>query len=86
MVFYKQTYAELLRKATYAMNHCDSVKADRILSEMQYYLTTGYTKEDRADILKNAYESTTDLDLSSEEIMGAWGIVNIIEDHIGVDV
>lgn len=86
MVYHKQTYTELLRTATHAAIMDNSVRADKVLSDMQYRLTTAYNKTERADILKHAYESTTDHDLSSEEMMGAWFIVSIIEDYIGVDI
>ena len=85
-VFHKQTYDELLRTATHAAIMDDSVRADRTLVHMQERLLAAYNKQERADLLKMAYESTTDHDLSSEEIMGAWFIVNIIEDRIGVDI
>ena len=86
MVYHKQTYAELLRTATLAAITENSVRADSMLTDMQYRLTTAYSNAERIDLLKHAYESTTNHDLSSEESMGAWFIVNIIEDRIGVDI
>lgn len=86
MVFHKQTYAELLQQATYATDVLDSVKCESVLVAMQERLVGAYTKAERADILKHAYETTTDYDSDYETIQGAWAIINIIEDHIGVDV
>ena len=88
MVFHKQTYAELLRTAAYVVGSdiTTSVGYDRFFTEMQYNLTNAYNNAERMDILKNAYESTTDADLSIDERTAAWEIVNIIEDRIGVDI
>lgn len=86
MVFHKQTFTELLQQAAYAIDVLDSVKCESVLVAMQERLVGAYTKAERADLLKHAYEATTDYDNDYETIQGAWAIIDIIEDRIGVDI